>query len=95
MGDMITKPDANPILYAVLNLIVCGLPIGHFMMGQTNKAVILLVYIILLNLVGLGFIISVLAALDAYKLGQKLQSGESIGQKENGFELFNSLPGLN
>jgi hypothetical protein len=92
MGDMITKPDANPILYAVLNLILCGLPIGTFMMGQSNKAIMLIVYWFVLNLFGLGFIISVLAALDAYKLGQKLQSGESIGQKENGFELFNSLP---
>jgi len=95
MGDMITKPDANPILYAVLNLIVCGLPVGHFMLGQTNKAVILLVYFIVLNFVGLGFIISILAALDAYNLGTKLKNGESIGIKENGFALFNSLPGLN
>ncbi|TVQ92779.1 MAG: hypothetical protein EA397_06395 [Deltaproteobacteria bacterium] len=95
MGEMITKPDANPILYAVLNIIVCGIPIGHFMMGQTSKAVIILVYAVLLNMFGIGWIISILAAVDAYKLGEKLKNGESIGQKENGFELFNSLPGLN
>lgn len=95
MGDMITKPDANPILYAVLNLIICGLPIGTFMLGQSNKAIILIVYWVVLNFFGLGFIIGILAAVDAYKLGEKLKSGESIGQKENAFELFNSLPGLN
>lgn len=95
MGDMITKPDANPILYAVLNLIICGLPIGTFMLGQSNKAIILIVYWVVLNFFGLGFIIGILAAVDAYKLGEKLKSGESIAQKENAFELFNSLPGLN
>ncbi len=94
MGEMITKPDANPILYAVMNLIICGLPIGHFMMGQSQKAIVLFVYIVVLNLVGLGFIISVIAAIDAYQLGQKLQSGESIGMKENGMSLLDSLPGF-
>jgi hypothetical protein len=34
MGEMITKPDANPILLAILNVAICGIPVGYFMMGQ-------------------------------------------------------------
>lgn len=94
MGEMITKPDANPILYAILDIVICGLPIGHFMMGQSQKAIVLLVYWVVLNLFGLGWIISIIAAIDAYQLGQKLQSGESIGMKENGMSLLDSLPGF-
>ena len=33
-------------------------------------------------------------AYDAYLLGQKLASGESIGEKENGLEFLNNLPGF-
>ena len=33
MGEMITKPDANPILLAALNLIALG-GLGYFLMGQ-------------------------------------------------------------
>ena len=94
MGEMITKPDANPILYAILDIVVCGLPVGHFMMGQSQKAIVIIVYFIVLNFVGLGFVMSIIAAIDAYNLGQKLQSGESIGLKENGMSLLDSLPGF-
>jgi hypothetical protein len=91
MGDMITKPDANPILLAVLDVIICGLPIGHFMIGQTKKAVILLVAGLVLNIFGLGIIVACIAAYDAYLLGQKLQRGESIGMNENGLPFLNSI----
>lgn len=94
MGEMITKPDANPILYAILNIVICGLPVGHFMMGQSQKAIVFIVYWVVLNLFGLGWIMSILAAIDAYQLGQKLQAGESIGMKENGMSLLDSLPGF-
>ena len=55
MGDMITKPDANPILLAVLNFFPCALlPIGYFMMGQSGKAIAGIVYIFLLSFFGIG-----------------------------------------
>jgi len=97
MGEMITKPDANPILYALLNLLICGLPIGHFMMGQSQKAIMFFVYAMVINLFtgGLGsMIFGIIAALDAYQLGQKLQAGESIGIKENALGFLDSLPGF-
>lgn len=39
MGQMITKPDANPIVLAVCNLLLGG-ALGYFLMGQQKKAII-------------------------------------------------------
>ena len=93
--EMISKPDANPILLAVLDLLICYLPIGHFMIGQTKKAIIFYVATLLLSWIGIGFLIPWIAAYDAYLLGQKLQRGESIGINENGLSFLNSVPGFN
>lgn len=97
MGEMITKPDANPILYAVLNFLLAGC-VGYFMMGQKGKAIAALVYWLVGYILCFGILsiaIQVLAAIDAYKLGEKLKNGESIGEKENGLDLLSKLPGFN
>lgn len=91
MGEMIQKPDTNPILVAALNIIICGLPIGYFMMGQQKKGIMTLVAFIVLSWLGVGFIIPWIAAYDAYLLGQKLQRGEAIGVNENGLEFLNAI----
>lgn len=91
MGEMISKPDANPIVLAVLNLIICGLPIGYFMIGQTKKAIGFFVATVILSFFGIGMIMPWIAAYDIYLLGQKLQKGESIGQNENGLSFLNSV----
>ena len=39
MGQMITKPDANPIIFAVCNWFGGG-ALGYFLMGQKKKAMI-------------------------------------------------------
>jgi hypothetical protein len=94
MGEMITKPDANPVLLAVLNLI--PVPIGYLMMGQTKKAVLALVLTWVLSLCfGIGFLLCFVWAYDAYLLGQKLAAGEAIADNENGFDLLNNVPGFN
>ena len=95
MGEMITKPDANPIVLAVLNVLICGFPIGYFMMGQSTKAIAGFVYTLILSMFGIGMILPWIFAYDAYLLGQKLAAGESIGDKENGLGFLNSLPGFN
>lgn len=94
MGEMITKPDANPILFAVLNLL--GIPIGYFLMGQSKKGIAALVYTFVLSFVtcGAGWFVVLLWAYDAYLLGQKLASGESIGETENGLGFLDMLPGF-
>ena len=91
MGQMISKPDANPILLAILNWFFC---IGYFMMGQKKKCIIGIVVVILTNVVTcgtLGWIVMLVFVYDAYLLGQKLQSGQSIGENENGLEFLNAI----
>ncbi|MBX2800940.1 MAG: hypothetical protein KTR31_24885 [Myxococcales bacterium] len=96
MGEMITKPDANPFLLAILNLIPCGVPVGYFLMGQQKKAIFGLIYVWVPNVLcfGLGTLFAVMMAYDAYLLGQKLASGESIGELENGLDFLDSVPGF-
>ena len=91
MSERITKPDTNPIVVALCNLLLCGIPVGYFMMGQQKKGIMTLIGTIILGAFGIGFIIPWIAAYDAYLLGQKLQSGESIGQNENGLEFLNAI----
>lgn len=94
MGEMISKPDANPILLAVLNLCLLG-GVGYFLMGQKKKAIAAIVYTVVLSMcMGIGMIIPWLTAYDAYLLGQKLANGESVGEGESGLGFLSSLPGF-
>jgi len=94
MSGEISKPGANPIVYALLNIILgC---VGYFVMGQSKKGMLALVYYIL----GLwcfiipGWILLFCFVYDAYLLGQKLAAGESIGETEVGLEFLGKLPGM-
>lgn len=96
MGEMITKPDANPILFGALNFLLLGC-VGYFMMGQQGKAIASLVYLLIVSALtcgALAIVWQIIVAVDAYQLGQKLQAGESIGEKENALGFLNSLPGF-
>jgi hypothetical protein len=96
MGEMITKPDANPIILAVANACCLGAA-GYFLAGQQSKAIFAAIYTLVLWTVTfgmLGWIFQLLFAYDAYLLGQKLASGESIGEKENGLDFLGNLPGF-
>lgn len=102
MGEMITKPDANPILFAVANFFVLG-ALGYFLMGQKGKAIAAIVYVLICHwvlvwLFGIGTLLGIALqiafAYDAYQLGQKLQAGESIGEKESALGFLGSLPGF-
>jgi len=91
MGEMITKPDANPILLAALNFLFFGC-LGYFLMGQSKKAIMTaIICVVLMPCMGLGWIWMLVATYDAYLLGQKLASGESIGQMENGVGFLNNV----
>ncbi|MCB9762878.1 MAG: hypothetical protein H6739_23965 [Alphaproteobacteria bacterium] len=89
MGE-ISKPDTNPIVPALLNFFLIG-GVGYLMMGQQKKGIISIVATLLLSCVGVGFIVPIITAYDAYLLGQKLQSGQSIGEMENGLEFLNAV----
>ena len=89
MGE-ISKPDTNPIVPAILNLFFLG-GAGYLMMGQQKKGIMCIVATLILSCVGIGFLVPWIAAYDAYLLGQKLQSGQSIGEMENGLDFLNSI----
>ncbi len=92
MSEKISKPDANPILFALLNLFVFG-ALGYFLMGQQKKAIITLIIYFVGGTFTCGMLcmISWVTAYDAYLLGQKLQAGEEIGQNENGLSFLNAI----
>jgi len=90
MSEMIHKPDTNPIIVAVLNLWILG-GAGYFMMGQQKKAIISIVATVVLAACGIGMIIPLITAYDAYLLGQKLQAGEKIGQNQNGLPFLDAI----
>lgn len=95
MGQMITKPDANPVLLAILNLVGAG-GIGYFLLGQKKKAFITWGVIIGVSVISCGFlsIIALFAwvtAYDVYLLGQKAQTGQPIGENENGLDFLNAI----
>jgi hypothetical protein len=98
MGEMIQKPDANPILLGALNFLILG-GLGYFLMGQKKKAITSWIAVVLLYTVGwlciigpfIGFVLILATSYDAYLLGQKLQAGESIGENENAIEFLNKI----
>ena len=100
MGQMIHKPDANPIVLLLCNGFVGG-GLGYFLMGQKKKAYIawgvfcVCLFVLTPCTVGacapVAFFVNWLFAYDAYVLGQKLQNGQSIGENENGLEFLNAI----
>ena len=90
MGQMIQKPDANPVVIAVLNVLLFG-GVGYLMIGQQKKGIISIVATVVLIMCGIGFLIPLITAYDGYLLGQKLQNGEEIGENENGLDFLNAV----
>ena len=92
MGEMITKPDTNPIIIALANLFGLG-GLGYFLMGQQKKAMITIgIWIFgFFCTLGFGCLFVWVSAYDGYLLGQKLASGESIGETENGLGFLDTI----
>ena len=76
-----SDPPKNAILAAILSLLLFG-GVGQMYLGQTKKGVIIIVATIVLSCVGIGIIIPILGAVDAYMMADKLQKGESIGDMQ-------------
>ena len=78
-----SDPPKNPIVAAVLSLIVLG-GVGQIYLGQQKKGIILIVAWVL-GWCTFGVLTSVAAivgAIDAYMLADKLQKGQAIGDMQ-------------
>lgn len=83
MTKTISKPDANPILAAVLTAFVLGL--GHLIVnGQQRKWMMTLVGGIVGSIACCipGMVIGILSIVDSYQTAERLKNGESIPENE-------------
>jgi hypothetical protein len=82
MAD-ISKPDANPVVAAVLTLLILNL--GHLLInGQQKKWLFTLILIIIghILLVIPGLIFWLMSVIDSYQTAERLQKGETISENE-------------
>jgi len=85
----IRKPEANPILAAVLTWLVLGC--GHMVVnGQQRKWI----FTMIASVVGTlfcclpGTIVGLLSIFDSYQTALRLQAGEEIGENEYSVEIL-------
>ena len=76
-----SNPPKNSIIAAILSLLLLG-GVGQMYLGQTKKGIIIIVASVLLSCVGIGVVIPILGAVDAYMMAEKLKNGESIGDMQ-------------
>ena len=76
-----STPPKNPIIAAILSFLLLG-GVGQIYLGQTKKGIIIIVATLVLACIGIGFVIPLLGAVDAYMLADKLQKGQPIGDME-------------
>jgi TM2 domain-containing membrane protein YozV len=77
-----TTPPKDPILIAVLNLLVAG-GVGYIIIGQKMKGIVAIVAWVILIFVTCGIgsgILSIVTALDGYFQALELQAGRSVGE---------------
>ncbi len=74
-------PPKNDLVAALLSLFLLG-GVGQLYLGQTKKGIILIVATILTYCLGLGWVVQLVGAWDAYQMAQKLAASESIGDMQ-------------
>jgi len=76
-----SNPPKDPVIAAVLSLFLLG-GVGQIYLGQQKKGIILIVTSIVLYCIGMGWVIQLVGAYDAYVIGNKLKAGQSVGDME-------------
>jgi hypothetical protein len=86
----ISKPDANPVVAALLCLIF---NLGHLVInGQQKKWLMTLICTLVLYVTCCGGILMViLSIMDAYKTAEKLKAGKEIDEHEYSVKLLYSI----
>ena len=87
------NPPKDPILAAVLSLILLG-GVGQLYLGQQKKGIILIVASIVLYCLAIGWIVQILGAYDAYVIANKLKAGQPVGDMEWFWEANASKPAM-
>lgn len=72
----------KPVLAAVLSFMWGGA--GQIYLGQVKKGIALIVVMLITSLIALGFFVTVLSSIDAYRIAKKLNSGNYVGEWEFG-----------
>ena len=87
----ITKPDANPIIAALLSFLIPGL--GDVVInGQQKKFLMILVCTIVLNITCCGGLIMwILGIMEAYATATKLKAGKEIDENEYSVKLVYNI----
>lgn len=81
--NTISKPDANPIVAALLTLLIFG--IGHLVInGQQRKWLFTLIATFIGSILCVlpGLIIGIMSTIDAYQTAERLKAGEAIPENE-------------
>jgi hypothetical protein len=87
----ISKPDANPVVAALLCLI---LNLGHLVInGQQKKWLMILIASLIGTLLCCipGWIVAIAGIIDAYKTAEKLKAGKEIDENEYSVKLLYSI----
>jgi hypothetical protein len=82
-GDLVypQQPPKDPVLIAVLNLLLAGC-VGYFMIGQKMKGIVALIAWVL-GLASCGIVsglVGIVAAIDGYLQAQHLKAGVAVAQ---------------
>ena len=82
-GDIVypQQPPKDPVLIAVLNLVVAGC-LGYFMIGQKMKGIVAVIAWCL-GLFSCGIVsglVAIVAAIDGYMQAQHLKAGSPVAQ---------------
>jgi len=76
-----SNPPKDPIIAAVLSLILFG-GVGQLYLGQQKKGIIIIVASVLTWCIGVGAIIQLVGAIDAYVMATRLKEGKAVGDME-------------